>query len=1285
VNERLPLRVLSFDVDSFDWDRFERFCLAVVRALPDVKRADRYGKMGEAQRGIDIEADLLDGRKRTIQCRLRKAFNKSHAEKTVAATTYRADEHEIWVTCQVGTKVSDYIDGLDGWTLETDEGISQKLRGDVPREKARLIVADTFGASVSRAFLGPDGPVGFVAPEDYFAPFNEPGRLLRHDLPLVGREAELRALIDAARTPSVRVVVQPGRGGIGKTRLLREAARTLEEDGKRVLFAGDGAVLTAEVLEDLPLEDTTVFVEYAQRADVGLVPLLATSSRRADPLTIVLATRPAGLDRIAETCSHAGLEPGQRSELPALRALAPAEVALLAERATGGRSAAADRLAEATRESPLITVLGGGLIAGGAFDVDAAGGPTELRRAVMDRFVAEQRGRVTPRVPDGQAEELLVLLAALGPLNVEDDSLMELVAEELVVTVSKLRRWLGDFQEAGLLLELGARRRLTPDILADEVLFDACVDPQGRPTGRAVELWRRYSRTSAKELLVNLGAIDWRLTVGGTSLLDEVWAEILDAFSRADAWGREQLIDLVAPAAAFAPDRMLELVDMALADPARATDWDFVGIKIDDDSVRSKLPALLGSVGRHRGHARAAMERLWTLGRNDLRPRHSHPDHPLRLLRELGGYGMSPEHHQALIDLVGTLVVAEDVDDHANSPLELLEELLERDGMRTRMEGFELKIIDYWVSMEKTECWRVQVRALLVHQALHGSLRQRVVAARLFEPALRLPFGTAAATAGEDIVAEWHTDKLRLFDAIGEIVKGAPELPVRAALAKALRLHAEHDSHPASRARAAALLGAVEDDEAWLLGAIAWPWEIFELAEVEARDRRLAAMLADRCEDGQALGAFLEETLTEIVETKLSDNPAAGGPVLSLLQDAPAVYAEGFWRWGVEHSDGPVAPLAWMALVVLRGERGQVDAELEGAVRSDDATVRRIAAQYLGSPEWAKDPTPTETAALGQLAGDEDSQVRNLISTSLPRMGQIAPELAVRQALAPGAEKGDGRGAEMPFHTVVEYGVHKLDDGQLDALSARLTEVEEPGYGAHQAISELSRLDPGRVVDLWIARLRREREEDGGAGYRAVPYDDYRIEMLPGATGEDLVDLLSRLLKPLPCLAGWRRRELARIFWRLVVPGLRDEEFDEVVAEREAEIEAAWEAINDHAGGPGSDLTAVVDFLDETPWQVALAAPTAVASLLERHGAGPDGNRRLADAIRAAMSFGGYGRTLGEASPRLATTAEQATAAANELEEGSAGARLFAEVAAAASGEIDRDRRQDDEEMLGWH
>jgi hypothetical protein len=56
-------------------------------------------------------------------------------------------------------------------------------------------------------------------------------------------------------------------------------------------------------------------------------------------------------------------------------------------------------------------------------------------------------------------------------------------------------------------------------------------------------------------------------------------------------------------------------------------------------------------------------------------------------------------------------------------------------------------------------------------------------------------------------------------------------------------------------------------------------------------------------------------------------------------------------------------------------------------------------------------------------------------------------------------------------------------------------------------------------------------------------------------------------IEPLPTLAGWRRRELARIFWRLVVPGLRDDAFEEAVEEREAEIEAAWNAIEDYMRG----------------------------------------------------------------------------------------------------------------------
>jgi hypothetical protein len=42
----------------FTWERFETFCLAVVRAVPDVGHGERYGKRGSAQLGIDVVAEL---------------------------------------------------------------------------------------------------------------------------------------------------------------------------------------------------------------------------------------------------------------------------------------------------------------------------------------------------------------------------------------------------------------------------------------------------------------------------------------------------------------------------------------------------------------------------------------------------------------------------------------------------------------------------------------------------------------------------------------------------------------------------------------------------------------------------------------------------------------------------------------------------------------------------------------------------------------------------------------------------------------------------------------------------------------------------------------------------------------------------------------------------------------------------------------------------------------------------------------------------------------------------
>lgn len=346
VPEPAPLRVLPFHGDAFDWRRFETFCLDAVRALLDVRHAELYNVPGGKQRGIDIVATLSDGRRRTIQCRHRKRFTKGDADKVVEETTYDAEEHEVWVTARVGAAAAGVLDGHEGWSHQSDEGLSQLVRG-LPTEAARKILDHAFGPAVRRAFLGV-GMIAFDAPGAYFAPFDEPGRLIRHDLPLVGRDDDLEALREAVDGPGFRLAVQAGRGGIGKTRLLRALAAELEAGGTRVLFARPGVELSAEAVDELPLEPIVVIVDDAHRPDVSLPALLAEASRRSD-LTVVLAVRPAGRDAVLATASGVGLEPGQIAVVPPLGSLSHDDVSVLAESASGRADEQTKRLADGHR------------------------------------------------------------------------------------------------------------------------------------------------------------------------------------------------------------------------------------------------------------------------------------------------------------------------------------------------------------------------------------------------------------------------------------------------------------------------------------------------------------------------------------------------------------------------------------------------------------------------------------------------------------------------------------------------------------------------------------------------------------------------------------------------------------------------------------------------------------------------------------------------------------------------------------------------------------------------
>lgn len=1051
------MRLLPLGDDDFSWQQFESFCLAVARAMPDVKRADKYGQQGEKQKGIDIEADLDIGLRRTIQCRQRKRFTPGSLAKTVRENTFEANEHEIWITCGKSTAVSDEVAKLANWIVRDREGISQHVR-ELPRERAQRIVDDYFGPHVRRAFLGAEGPIGFATPEDYFAALDKHGRALRHDLALVGRDQELAALLKSVGDK--RVVVVPGRGGIGKTRLLRACAEGLESAGQRALFAADGVTLDANLVDLLPREPHVVFVDDAARR-VGDVAVLLSAARSQQPgPKVVLAVRPGGLPSIVAVLGRAQVEPQDLAVLGALDALDGEAVAALAAQALGHEDAASRRLAEATWQLPLLTVLGGRLLAAGEL-ANAAALDAELRQRVMARFTQEQLGRVTERVPADQAKELATIVVALGPLDVTSPALIDTIAGQLSVPASKIRRWLGDLEAAGVLLARGRLRRVVPEILGERLLEDACLDAHGQPTGYVNELWGRYRELAAGALLANVAALDWRVAGADGALLDGIWAVISESFRCGDAWQRGQLIDTLRDAAIYQPARALGLCRLAMRHPSRPSDFGF-GVQIDDASVREKLPGLLRAAGAHIAYAAEAMELLWTLGRDDTREPHGYPDHPLRVLEDLAGHRHgSRAHQEQLLALIERCLKEDDADEHHWSPLRLLAPLLEREGTTVRFVGVELQWGFYRVVPEAVAALRDRVRELLAREALGPSTRRRPRAVHILGDALRPPTGYFGQSIPREVHDAWEPDEHATLDAIEQIAAESSDAHVRHELASTLEWLAEdRGPWPKASERAVAIVQTLRDKDAELVSAIADPWRILELEEQERWLGGIAERLLADHADGGSLIAAIDAIYSRLL-TAGASRRAEAGLLVRAVAERSTVRAREAWNWIREHPDAPVAGAGSLLLSEMR-RAGEIDLRelCEGALATGHPLMRRVVSAFLSDGSWFTEPEGWEEAALERQLADGDLIAQDQAAVAVLRLSEGQADLAFRLVL--GAPTTHPRTADMLFGALRRIDLTKVDDGQIDRLLEKIIDVQELDYMAQSLLVSLgdSRPDP---------------------------------------------------------------------------------------------------------------------------------------------------------------------------------------------------------------------------------
>jgi hypothetical protein len=1246
------LDLLPVDHPNWEWERFERFCLALVKAQPDVKNASRYGKQGEKQRGIDIAAELVDSRKRTYQCRQRKRFTKRDAERLVQETAYQADEHMILVTCEVGTKVRDYIDTLPNWTLWDKEDIAQEVRAIEPRERGRRLVEDAFGVAYRRAFLGPRSSRAFFTSDELFEPFLHKDRLFRHDWRLVGRESVLRELRNAIESPEVRIAVVVGRGGIGKTRLLRAISEEDDDSPRQVLFVREGAELDDEEVDEVPFADTVIVLDDAHRRSPNeLMPLLSMARRRDHRLAIVLATRPQRIDELRGELARAGFNADEIWASEPLDALSRPEVEDLARQALSVNLAhLAPELARATLDCPLVTVIGGQLLASEALPPTLLERHDAFRAQVLDRFTEERLGHLKPDVDPDVARKALSLLSALQPISVADEQTLEKLAADAGTDVPGLKTLLGELEDAGIVLARGRFRRVIPDVLADHILHRYCIDLQGRSTGRADKLLDRYGDTVLAPLLRNLSELDWRAGQAGepADLLGKVWADLSTAFHKANAEGRMGIAALIKPVAFFQPRRVLELVEFEIQNPAATVDHGW-GVPITDEHVREKLPELLRSIAYSPAYTERAMELLWELGRDDARELHPHPSHPIRVLQELGSYQHPLFFGNELLALTTKLLNADST--HHWSPLRLITPLLSREGMTTLSEGYAIRTEPYHVNPTTTAELRARVRELLRDQTLKGDDRSQYIAADILGDGLSQPHGYFGQSVPEDIRDGWLPDQEATLGAIEEVFQTTNDPTVRVLLRDKLQWHAEHSAWPTIRDRCQAVLEKPLDDAEQIITVMAYPWPVLiDNDERKARTNDAAAKLV----------AMPSEEAVRFVETSLNHLAVVGanadpGQILHAMAEKSPDHAEAMARQAL---GDPTSRLG-----------GALPLLLNTLQPSSPATHARILAEMCSKPEFrpgvasyiadraSTDFTQQETELMQNLLTDPAPHVVQIALIGVMRLATASPQQARELVLI--ARVDDQSESAERLCACVTHSEVSLSRGDRSAILSKIESVPDLDYHVRAFLVETSKTDAELSIDFLLKRISQPRQDD----FRAVPFDNFEGSLL--ASGDDGTHLLRKVRDRLATATGIQELEVVRLFWKL------NRDMSEHLL-----VMHEWLSSDDP-----DKVERASALLGKMPWGSLLGRPMFVSDVLERGAKfGGTALENVKSGLASAATQGDHSRTMGKPAPRDLTTVEEATEAMEHFPPASLGHLFFKHMRDTAEDRI-RESRLEDEEI----
>jgi hypothetical protein len=809
-------------------------------------------------------------------------------------------------------------------------------------------------------------PSVFVSPEVYFGPLMDSKRIFHHRWQLIGREAYVQQLMDFIRSPDKRVIVLTGRGGIGKTKILHAFSELAIAQGYHGLrFVREGWEPSEEDYRDLPQPPIAIVVDDAHRHG-HLLSLLTRIQSLAYDAKVILSIRPYGKNYISSCLTRACFDDSQIVFLEELSELSLEDVERLAEQALGPElSFNASTLARLTADSPLVTVVAGRLLRERQIPVSLLQQDEQFQRVVFSRFEDVLLGILDSHEDPVTVRRILRVIAAVSPYFPDRDNYVEATARFLGIKSVDLQRIVGMLEEYGILIRQGTGLRITPDVLADHILWEACFAQNGYPTGYATELYLAFRDVCFDSIMTNLSELDWRVNkVRGecTELLNAIWEHIYEEFPKQSNHEKDRILQTLERIAVYQPARTLQLVELALAliQASEPIPQDHLERLIH---FSRRLAVLLYNIAYYSEFTRKCCDMLWKLGCDDDLPLNQHPDHPMRVLAELAKYAPDKSLHinMAVLAAVESWMRRPDAFTHVHSPLLVLKPLLAKTVEHTYFDNWKLIGSARVVKYEHVKTIRMRILKLI--KGLTESVNTKVVieAIDLLGHAFADPVPLYGLSITDADLEQWLPEQFDILHFLGSVINRSAHPLVHLRIAEILWWYSHYGPNYKVRNRVQEILSGIPSDfEHRITEALCFPqlkeWvpsgethEVDDWKRLRDRDdlvrKEIARQFIENYPNPADGVRNMESRIAEIKSYNVASYPSA---LLIYISATNSHYAAGMCETILDERITLLIPHFPALLINIRDQDYESSLRiLQRAVESEDSEVQLAIASYL--------------------------------------------------------------------------------------------------------------------------------------------------------------------------------------------------------------------------------------------------------------------------------------------------------------------------------------------------